>query len=126
MDFLIKLIEVLLFPCLSYLMLQVVKYLEVKRSQIAEDADKAKYQAYYDGALEAITKSVVMVNQTFVESLKKQGKFDAEAQEEAFQDACETAMILMGEEVVEFLQDQMDNFGLWLKVQVEASVNENK
>lgn len=126
MDFLIQLIEVLVLPCLGLLMLQGVQYLKLKRSQMEEDADNQKYQAYYDSALEAITKSVVMVNQTFVDALKNKGEFDADAQKVAFHKACENALTLMGDEAAAFLENAMKDFDLWLEVQVEASVNEHK
>lgn len=126
MDFLIKLIEVLVLPCVGLLMMQGVQYLKLKRSQMKEDADNNKYQKYYDSALDAITKSVVMVNQTFVESLKNKGEFDADNQVVAFQKACDAALTLMGDEAIAFLQAEMKDFKLWLEVQVEASVNANK
>lgn len=126
MDFIIQLIEVLVLPCVGLLMLQGVEYLKLKRSQMVESADAAQYQKYYDSALEAITKSVVMVNQTYVEALKNKNEFDADAQKVAFKKACQTALTVIGEEAVEFLAKSMDDFDTWLKVNVEASVNKNK
>ena len=126
MDFLIQLIQVLVLPCLGILILSGVQYLRLKSTQITEDADKQKYQAFYEDALDAITKSVVMVNQTFVETLKNKGTFDADSQAIAFQKAKDTALALSGQEAVEFLEDAMKDFELWLKVQIEASVNEHK
>ena len=126
MDFVIQLIAVLLLPCVGLLMMQGVQYLKQKCSQMQDDAGAHKYQVYIDSALDAITKSVLMVNQTFVEALKSKGEFDADSQTVAFKKACQAAITLIGAEAVEFLEDKMDNFQLWLEVQIEASVNKNK
>lgn len=126
MDFIIQLIEVLVLPCVGLLMLQGIEYLKLKRSQMQEAANDAQYQKYYDSALEAITKSVVMVNQTYVEALKNKNEFDADAQKVAFKKACQTALTMIGEEAVAFLENAMDDFNTWFEVNVEASVNENK
>ena len=126
MDFIKSLLEVLAFPLLCITIRHVIEYLKFKRSQMEVDAEKVKYQTYLDEALEAIYKSVKKVNQTFVDTLKAQGKFDAEAQSQAFATAWEDAIILMGKEAVEFLMDKMDDFELWMEVQVEAAVNDNK
>lgn len=126
MDFIIQLIEVLVLPCVGLLMLQGIEYLKLKRSQMKEAANDAQYQKYYDSALEAITKSVVMVNQTYVEALKNKNEFDADAQRVAFNKACQTALTMIGEEAVAFLENAMDDFNTWFEVNVEASVNENK
>ena len=40
---------------------------------------------YIDAATDAISKAVLTVNQTYVDSLKKQGKFDEEAAKTAKQ-----------------------------------------
>ena len=126
MDFIIQLIEVLVLPCVGLLMLQGIEYLKLKRSQMQEAANDAQYQKHYDSALEAITKSVVMVNQTYVEALKNKNEFDADAQKVAFKKACQTALTMIGEEAVAFLENAMDDFNTWFEVNVEASVNENK
>lgn len=126
MDFIRSLVEVLAFPLLCIALHHAIEYLKFKRSQMETDSKQAEYQTYLEDALTAIYKSVRKVNQTFVDSLKAQGKFDAEAQSIAFATACDDAIALMGKEAVKFLMDKMDDFELWMKVQVEAAVNENK
>lgn len=126
MDFIKSLMEVLLFPCLCTLLLHGVQFIKVKLNQMEVDADHALYQTYLADALDAVYKSVVKVNQTYVESLKAQDKFTNEAQSIAFKTACQTALALMGEEAVAYLDSAMDDFDLWMQVQIEAAVNDNK
>lgn len=126
MDFIKSLLEILAFPLLCITLRHTIEYLKFKRGQMEADAEKVKYQTYLENALNAIYKSVKKVNQTFVDSLKAQGRFDATAQSQAFATAWDDAITLMGKEAVEFLMDKMDDFELWMEVQVEAAVNENK
>ena len=50
----------------------------------------AKVQQYIDRAQEYLTSAVAMTNQTFVDQLKKDGRFDEENQAAAFQMAMDT------------------------------------
>lgn len=126
MDFIAELFNLLIFPCLAALCSFGVWYLKYRIEEVKETIANDKYEKYIDKATDAICKSVIMLNQTYVQSLKEQGAFDKEAQAKAFSAACNNAMTLMGTATVEFLRMSMDDFDLWLKTEVEATVNVNK
>lgn len=126
MDFIKSLFEVIMLPCLSILFVYVIQLIKIKLNQIEVSADKELYQTYLQDALDAICKGVIAVNQTYVDNLKATNSFTDEAQSEAFRKACQIALELMGEEKVAYLDKMMDNFELWMQVQIEAAVNKNK
>ena len=74
-----------------------------------------------------IQQVVQEVNQTFVESLKKEGKFDVEAQREAFELAFEKIKKLTTDKVVKVINElSNDNFEEYTKTQIENQVNLQK
>ena len=126
MDFVQQIFELLIFPSLAVLCSFGVWYLKYRVEAIKQQLENDEYNKYIDMATDAICSSVIMLNQTYVQSLKEQGSFDKEAQTRAFSAACNNAMTLMGSEAVAFLREAMDDFDLWLKTQVEATVNLHK
>lgn len=78
--------------------------------------------------LERLVQQVVQeVNQTFVESLKKEGKFDVEAQREAFELASEKIKKLTTDKVIKVINElSNDNFEEYIKTQIENQVNLQK
>lgn len=78
--------------------------------------------------LERLVQQVVQeVNQTFVESLKKEGKFDVEAQREAFELAFEKIKKLTTDKVIKVINElSNDNFEEYIKTQIENQVNLQK
>lgn len=77
-------------------------------------------------ALSAVYQAVTYVNQTFVDSLKKSGNFDAEAQKAAFLSAKDAAMGLMDDATIKFIKKSYGDIDKWLDVQIEAAVKDSK
>jgi hypothetical protein len=56
-----------------------------------------------------ISTCVIATNQTYVESLKQQGKFDAEAQKEAFAKTYNAVIAVLSEEVKLYIIETSGN-----------------
>lgn len=121
-----QIFELLILPCLPALTIFCIMFLKYMTDKLKQKLESDKQREYLDKAYDAISKSVIAMNQTYVQSLKAQGKFDIEAQEKAFNDAKSVALKLMGDEVHQFLQEYVGDVDLWMKVQIETAVNENK
>lgn len=76
----------------------------------------------YERAVEAVLDAVEYVQQTFVDSLKKSGNFDTEAQQLAFERAKDAAIERMDEGTKKLIDKLYGGLDAWLKVQIEASV----
>ena len=77
-------------------------------------------------AAEAVQMSVEMVAQTYVDELKKQGTFDADAQQVAFNKALDNAKSLITDEAKQIIGGAYKDFDKWLATALEAFVNERK
>lgn len=111
-NLLFKIVTVVAIPYLSYMVSKSIK------------SDKLKHLV--SRGEEFVKKSVAMVQQTFVDSLKKEGKFDKDAQREAFRMAYETWMEMASEEVKEAIMEQTGNIDTWLNTMIEAQIYTEK
>ena len=119
MDVLVQVIEMLV----GLVITAGIPYLfALLRSKV----QNSKAQAYLYRAEDYLTAAVTMVNQTFVEQLKKDGVFDADAQAQAFQMAMDSWLEMMNEEMKLIITEEVGNFDAWAKTIIEAKVNELK
>lgn len=93
------------------------KALEMENSAIAE---------YLIDITDIISQAVISTTQTYVDSLKSQGKFDAEAQKIAFEMTKNTVRVLLTEDAVEFIAKMYGDVDLWLDTKIEQMVKETK
>lgn len=118
-EVLIKLVEVVFYAVVSVgiplLFSFIRKY--VSNVQVAK---------LLDGSEDIVKKCVAMVNQTFVDSLKKEGTFDLEAQKKAFEMAREEILKMLSFDTQALIMDQLGDIDDWLKVQIEAAVASEK
>ena len=69
---------------------------------------------------------VIMVSQTFVDSLKESGNFDKEAQAKAFNMAKTAALNGMSDSMKKYIDKHCGGLDEWLRIQIEAWVKKNK
>lgn len=69
-----------------------------------------------------VQKSVLDVYQTYVEALKKAGKFDAEAQKQALERCLELIKVNMPSELEKWLKSNYSNVESYLKSLIEAQI----
>lgn len=74
-------------------------------------------------ATEIVINAVKSVFQTYVDSLKKEGKFDKESQLVALNKAKEVAISQMTEDVKEFIRENYGDLDAWLNTQIEATID---
>lgn len=119
-------IQTILIPLLIALTGFAVKWINAKANQLKEKAADDRYFLYIDILQELVTKAVIMVNQTYVDELKKTNSFSKEAQAEAFRKVYETVMTSLSEDVVVYLQQIISNLDDYITVLIESSVKEQK
>lgn len=77
-------------------------------------------------AIDGIGDIVIMVSQTFVDSLKESGNFDKEAQAKAFNMAKTAALNGMSDSMKKYIDKYCGGLDEWLRIQIEAWVKKNK
>lgn len=118
--------QVCLIPLLGILTKYLVTFVAMKSKEMQNKTDSEKAQKYMQMATETITTCVIAINQTYVESLKAQGKFDKEAQEIAFNKTLEAILTLLNDEVKDYITEAFGDLNAYLNTQIEATVNGTK
>ena len=75
---------------------------------------------------ETISACVIATNQTYVENLKKDQLFDAEAQKEAFQKTYDAVMAVLTDEAKMYLASIYGDLTTYITNKIEAEVKLNK
>lgn len=99
------------------------------KKKIANDeklAGNEKVKYYMGLAQDYLCDTVIMVKQTFVDSLKKEGKFDAAAQAEAFKIAKDAWLDMMSDEMKDIIVNEVGDLDVWANTMLEKYVVETK
>jgi len=126
LNLLADIFEVCIIPLLAVLTTYLVKYIQVKSTEITTQSDNVLVDKYTTMLADTISACVLATNQTYVESLKKQGAFDVEAQKVAFNMTLEAVMNILSDEAKEYLSEAFGDLNSYITSQIEASVNVNK
>ena len=118
--------ELCIIPLLGIVTAYLVKYFEMKTKEISDTRDNDLEKKYINMLNNTITDCVIATTQTYVDSLKKQGNFDIEAQKVAFNMTYESVMKLLTEEATEYLNSAVGDLNLYITQKIEAEVNLNK
>lgn len=118
--------QVCIIPLLGVLTTFIVKWINAKRNELQTTIDDATLNKYLTLLSETITSCVIATNQTYVDSLKAQGKFNKEAQEEAFRMTSQAIMDILTDDAKEYLAQVFGDLEAYLKQKIEAEVNLNK
>ena len=118
--------EVVVIPLLGILTAYVVKIVNAKLEEVSTSRKSELEKKYIDMLNDTISDCVIATTQTYVESLKKQGSFDAEAQKEAFKQTYGAVMGILSEEAKEYLNEAIGDLNLYITQKIEAEVSINK
>lgn len=118
--------QVCIIPLLGLLTTYFIKWVNTKSAEIQTNIDNEILQKYVNMLADTITECVIATNQTYVDSLKEQGKFDAEAQKIAFDQTLNAVLNILSEEAKEYLTAAFGDLNEYLITKIEAEVNKNK
>lgn len=125
-ELLTQIFQVCIIPLLGVLTTFIIKWINVKSDQIQKKNDNALANKYIQMLTDTINSCVIATNQTYVESLKKQGKFDAEAQKQAFEQTTQAVLTILSQEAKDYLANIYGDLDKYISEKIEASVNINK
>ena len=97
----------------------VIPYLAVV---IKKKMDSAIANDYIDDAIGVIESAVTFINQTYVNGLKAEGKFDKAAQEHAFDLCKEYVLQLLSDTAKAEIVKSCGDLETWVRVHIESMV----
>lgn len=125
-ELLYEIIEICLVPLFGILTAYLVKYINAKSAEIQIKVDSDMADKYIQMLTETITACVIATNQTYVDSLKRQGKFDSKAQKEAFEITYNAIMAILTDEAKHYLTAVYGDLTAYITTRIEAEVNISK
>lgn len=114
------------FPLLLAMTGYLVKLINKKTAELEQSRVNELEKKYINMLNSTITDCVIATTQTYVDSLKAQGKFDTEAQKEAFNRTYEAVVKLLTKEAEEYLNIAIGDLNLYITQRIESEVNLNK
>ena len=126
LELIAQIFEVCIIPLLGVLTAYAVKYINVKSAEIVNARQNETEKKYIQMLNDTITDCVIATTQTYVESLKKQGAFDLEAQKTAFTMTYKSVLSLLTDEAEEYLAAAVGDLSLYITQKIEAEVQINK
>lgn len=118
--------QMVLIPLLAILTKYVTTWVQIKIDNLTESKDNATFTKYMNLLQSTVIDCVIATNQTYVESLKLQGKFDAEAQKIAFKKTYDAVMLILTEDAVKYLNEALGDLDAYVNTLIEAQVNLQK
>lgn len=126
MELLIQIFQVCIIPLLGILTKYLIDFLNAKRQEINQTVDNETAIKYNNMIFNTVTDCVIATNQTYVEALKAQGAFDAEAQKIAFQKTLDAVLSILTDDAKEYINEAFGDITVYLTTLIESSVNKNK
>ncbi len=126
MELISKIFELCLFPLLGVLTTYAVALIRKKTDEIKQTTDNELYKKYLSMLEETVINCVIATNQTYVETLKKEGKFDMAAQKEAFERTYKAVLAILAKDAQLYLSAALGDLDKYISELIEAAVNQNK
>lgn len=120
------LFALVIFPSIPILAKYIVDALKAWANAKAIEMEDRTIASYLTDIMDTISAAVLCTTQTYVDSLKAQGKFDEEAQKIAFEKTKTTVMTLLAEDAKDFIAKMYGDVDLWIDIKIEQIVNLTK
>ena len=121
-----EILEVCVIPLLGILTAYLIKYVDMKSSEIQVKVENDTADKYIAMLADTITDCVIATNQTYVEALKKENAFTVEAQKKAFNLTFNAVMAVLTDDAKDYLTEIYGDLTAYITTKIEAEVNISK
>ena len=123
LNYILYVVLTVILPVVATYTVNLIKA-KIKESNVIADATKNENIAkLIEDALSDVRDAVLYINQIYVDALKSSGKFDKNAQKNAFNRAYAEALAMISDESKKIIEQVYGSFDKWLKLKIETSVN---
>lgn len=121
-----QIFELCIIPLLGIVTFYIVQFIKTKTEELNANNSNEILSKYVEMLSNTICECVIATNQTYVDSLKAQGKFDAEAQKKAFEMTYNSVINILTDEAKVYLTSIYGDLTAYITNMIEAEVNKNK
>ncbi len=118
--------EVGVFPVLSAVAVYFITWIHAKKQELLKKTKDETTKKYIEMLDQTITECVLATKQTFVDALKKEDSFDAEAQKKAFKMTFDAVMTILTDDAQVYLNEAVKDLTAYITNKIEANVNATK
>lgn len=123
LNYILYIVLTMILPVVATYVVNLIKA-KINESNIIADATQNENTAkIIEHALSDVMDAVLYINQIYVDALKSSGKFDKDAQKNAFNRAYTEALNMISEESQKVIEQVYGSFDKWLMLKIETSVN---
>lgn len=118
--------ELIIYPVLGIVGVYLTYLIRVKIKELQQKTEDEAAIKYLDMLNCTIADAVLATTQTYVDALKKQGQFTAEAQKIAFKKTYEAVMRVLTEDAIKYITIIVGDLDTYVTNKIEAEVILNK
>ena len=121
-----QIFEVAIIPLIGVLTGILIKFIKSKSDEVIAATDNEKAKKYISLLDNTICDCVLATTQTYVETLKKENLFDAEAQKKAFEMTYNAVLNVLTDDAKDYLSAIYGDLGAYMTTKIEAEVQNAK
>ena len=126
MTLLYQVLEVCIIPLLGVATAFLINFIKIKSKEAQDKINNDTADKYIAMLADTISACVIATNQTYVEALKKENAFTAEAQKQAFQMTFDAVMAVLTDDAKNYLVNIYGDLSAYITTKIEAEVNLSK
>ena len=126
MNVLQNIFELVVYPVLSIAGIYLTYLISVKIKELKQKTNDDTTKKYLDMLNDTISHAVLATTQTYVEALKKEGKFDLEAQQNAFKQTYSAVMKVLTADAIKYITESVGDLETYVTNKIEAEVKMTK
>lgn len=123
LNYILYIVLTAILPVIATYTVNLIKTKIKESNVIANVTQNENISKIIENAFSDVMDAVLYINQIYVDALKSNGKFDKDAQKNAFNRAYTEALNMISDESKRVIEQTYGSFDKWLKLKIETSVN---
>lgn len=123
LNYILYIVLTAILPVVATYTVNLIKTKIKEINVIANVTQNENISKIIENAFSNVMDAVLYINQIYVDALKSNGKFDKDAQKNAFNRAYTEALNMISDESKRVIEQTYGSFDKWLKLKIETSVN---
>ena len=118
--------EYIVFPAISAAAIYFITWVRAKKQELLQKTKDETTKKYLEMLDTTITDCTLATSQTYVDTLKSTGSFDADAQKYAFQLTFDAVMAVLTDDAQKYLNEAVKDLPTYITTKIEAKIKVSK